>query len=196
MDFMIITTHSPTASSPNARGASRGFTLVEVMVAAFISAVILTAVLSSMLFIGRSATNVRNYTDMETQGRKMLEYFAEDTRQASSVTWTNSTSLTLVVNSANVTYSYDSSTLTLTRTVTGSPNVTVTNINTFQFIAYTINGTQITDFSTAAARTTAANGTKQVQISLAASRNRQTLVNTTSTVLSARFILRNKKVTA
>jgi hypothetical protein len=100
------------------------------------------------------------------------------------------------VNASNITYTYDPTTLTLTRTLTGSPNVTVTNINTFQFIAYTINGTQITDFSTAAARTTAANGTKQVQISLAASRNRQTLTNTTSTVLSARYILRNKKVTA
>jgi hypothetical protein len=100
------------------------------------------------------------------------------------------------VNTSNITYAYNPTTLTVTRTLTGSPNVTVTNINTFQFIAYTINGTQITDFSTAAARTTAANGTKQVQISLAASRNRQTLTNTTSTVLSARYILRNKKVTA
>ena len=174
----------------------RGFTLVEVMVAASISAAVLAAVLTSALFIGRSAVNIRNYTDMETQGRKMLEYFAEDTRQASAVTWTSSTSLTLVVNSANVVYSYDASTLTLTRTLAGAPNVRVTNVNTFQFLAYTINGTQITDFSTTAAKAAAAINTKQVQISLAASRNRQTLTNTTSTVLSARFILRNKKVTA
>jgi len=166
------------------------------MIAAFIAAIVLTAVLTTALFIGRSAMNIRNYTDMESQARKMLEYFAEDTRQASSVTWNTSNSLTLVVNTSNITYAYNPTTLTLTRTLTGSPNVTVTNINTFQFIAYTINGTQITDFSTAAARTTAANGTKQVQISLAASRNRQTLTNTTSTVLSARYILRNKKVTA
>ena len=193
---MIITTPSRTPSLLDRRSAARGFTLVEMLVAAFISAFVLTAILSSFLFIGRSAMNIRNYTEMETQGRKMLEYFTEDTRQASSVTWTSSSSLTLVVNAANITYTYDSSTLTLTRTASGVPNVTVTNINTFQFLAYTINGTQITDFSTSAARTTAANTTKQIQISLAASRNRQTLTSTTSTVLSARFILRNKKVTA
>jgi len=192
---MTITTPSPTAKGSAAR-SRRGFTLTEVMIAAFIAAIVLTAVLTTALFIGRSAMNIRNYTDMESQARKMLEYFAEDTRQASSVTWNTSNSLTLVVNTSNITYAYNPTTLTLTRTLTGSPNVTVTNINTFQFIAYTINGTQITDFSTAAARTTAANGTKQVQISLAASRNRQTLTNTTSTVLSARYILRNKKVTA
>lgn len=192
---MTITTLSRTPNRTAAR-SRRGFTLTEVMIAAFIAAIVLTAVLTTALFIGRSAMNIRNYTDMESQARKMLEYFAEDTRQASSVTWNNSNSLTLVVNTANVNYSYDSATLTLTRTLAGSPNVTVTNINAFQFIAYTINGLQITDFSTTAARTTASNSTKQVQISLAASRNRQTLTNTTSTVLSARYILRNKKVTA
>ena len=196
MASLIITTRSRTLNRRSWLRRGRGFTLIEVMVAASISAFVLTAVLTSALFIGRSAVNIRNYTDMETQGRKMLEYFAEDTRQASAVTWTSSTSLTLVVNAANVVYSYNPTTLTFTRTLAGSANVTVTNINTFQFLAYTINGTQITDFSTAAAKASAAINTKQVQISLAASRSRQTLTNTTSTVLSARFILRNKKVTA
>ena len=48
-----------------------GFTLVEVMVAATISIFVLTGVITAALFIGRSAANIRNYTDMETQGRKM-----------------------------------------------------------------------------------------------------------------------------
>jgi hypothetical protein len=167
------------------------------MVAAFISVFVLTGVITAALFIGRSATNIRNYTDMETQGRKLLEYFAEDTRQASAVTWAvGGNSVTLVVNTVNIIYTYSPTALTLTRTVAGAPNVSVTNVNSFQFLAYTINGTQITNFTTPAACTTAGNNTKQIQISLAASRSRQTLTNTTSTVLSARFILRNKKVTA
>lgn len=194
---MTITTPLRTVNSRYTGRRSGGFTLVEVMVAAFISAFVLTGVLTAALFIGRSAMNIRNYTDMETQGRKMLEYFAEDTRQASAVTWSvGGNAVTLVVNSTNVTYTYNPTALTLVRSVTGSPSVTISNVNTFQFLAYTINGTQVTNFSTAAACTTAANSTKQIQISLAASRSRQTLTNTTSTVLSARFILRNKKVTA
>jgi prepilin-type N-terminal cleavage/methylation domain-containing protein len=194
---MITTIPSPTANVARAGRNTSGFTLVEVMVAATISIFVLTGVITTALFIARSAANIRNYTDMETQGRKMLEYFAEDTRQASAVTWAiGGNSVTLVVNTINVTYAYSPTALTLTRTLAGAPNVSVSNVNAFQFLAYTINGTQITNFSTAAACTTAGNSTKQIQISLAASRNRQTLTNTTSTVLSARFILRNKKVTA
>ena len=194
---MITTILSPTANRRRFGRNTAGFTLVEVMVAAFISVFVLTGVITAALFIGRSAVNIRNYTDMETQGRKLLEYFAEDTRQASSVAWAiGGNSVTLVVNTINVTYTYSPTALTLTRTLAGAPNVSVSNVNSFQFLAYTINGTQITNFTTPAACTTAANNTKQIQISLAASRSRQTLTNTTSTVLSARFILRNKKVTA
>ena len=104
MACMIITIPSPTAKRHRARRGTAGFTLVEVMVAAFISVFVLTGVITAALFIGRSAVNIRNYTDMETQGRKLLEYFAEDTRQASAVAWAvGGNSVTLVVNTNNVT---------------------------------------------------------------------------------------------
>jgi prepilin-type N-terminal cleavage/methylation domain-containing protein len=187
---MITTTLSPSSEHRK----RRGFTLVEVMVSAGLAAFILAAVLSSFLFLGRSGANLRNYTDMETQARKALEQFAEDTRQASAVTWSSSTSVTLVVNSQNVTYSYSSG--TFSRTYNGSTSNLLTGITSFTFFAYTITGTQISDFSTAAARVTANNSTKQIQISLAASRSNTTVTTATDIVLSARYILRNKRVTA
>ena len=145
---MITTIPWPTANRRRAGRNTAGFTLVEVMVAATISIFVLTGIITAALFIGRSAANIRNYTDMETQGRKMLEYFAEDTRQASAVTWAiGGNSVTLVVNTVNVTYAYSPTALTLTRTLAGSPNVSVSNVNSFQFLAYTINGTQITNFT-------------------------------------------------
>ena len=195
---MTITTPSrmPAVKALGRRRSAKGFTLVELIVSSGIGAVIMIGVLSSFLFIGRSAYNMAYYTEMEAQARKMLEYFAEDARQASSATWNSSVSVTLVVNTQQVTYAYNSGTGVFTRTKTGSPTVSVTGVTTFQFTAYTINGSQITDFSTAAARTAAGVDTKQVQISLSAARNRATLATSTSTVLSARFILRNKKVTA
>ena len=71
----------------------------------------------------------------------------------------------------------------------------VTGITNFSFSAYSISGTALPLAS--AANLTAANGaTKQLQISLVAARNSTTAVAATNTVLSARFVLRNKKVTA
>jgi prepilin-type N-terminal cleavage/methylation domain-containing protein len=179
----------------------RGFSLVELMISAALSGMILAGVLSAFLFLGRSGANIQNYNDMEAQARKALEVFAEDTRQASSVTWNSDVSLTMIVDGANVTYAYSSTSNSFTRVVGSTKTTLLTGIipptsgNPF-FRAYTITGTEITDFSTAAARTTANNTTKQVQISLRASRTTTTVSTATNTVLSARFVLRNKHVTA
>lgn len=193
MDFMTTTTPWP-GSKRGSHRAFRGFTLVEVMIGATLSSFVLAAVLSTFLFLGRSGANIRNYTDMETQARKALEQFAEDTRQASAVTWASSTSVTLVVNSTNVAYSYASG--NFTRTVGGTDTTLLSGITSFSFLAYTISGSPISDFSTAAARTTANGTTKQIQISLSASRSSQTVATATNIVLSARYVMRNKRVTA
>lgn len=190
---MTTITRSP-ASLPPRRAETRAFTLVEVMIGATLSSFVLAAVLSTFLFLGRSGANIRNYTDMETQARKALEQFAEDTRQASAVTWASSTSVTLIVNSTNVAYGYASG--NFTRTVGGVSTTLLSGITSFSFLAYTINGTAITDFSTATARTTANGTTKQIQISLSASRSTQTVATATNIVLSARYVMRNKRVTA
>jgi prepilin-type N-terminal cleavage/methylation domain-containing protein len=184
--------------------AARGFTLVELMIGAALSSFILAGVLSTFLFLGRSGANVQNYNDMEAQARRCLEMFAEDVRQASAITWTSSTSITLTVNSASITYAYvlDPTNTTLvmrkrfSRTDAAGTRVLLTGITTFSFKAYTITGTEITDFSSAGALSTAGNSTKQLQLSLATARSSQTVVDATNTVLSARFILRNKHVTA
>lgn len=177
------------------RRRRHGFTLVEVMISAGLASFILVGVLSCFLFIGRSGANLWNYNDMEAQARKSLEYFAEDTRQASSVTWTSSTSLTLVVESTNITYTFSGT--SFTRQVgTAAATTLITGITTFSFLAYDITGASITDFSTAAARTAANKNTKQIQISLSAARASRTVAVATNIVLSARYVLRNKRVTA
>jgi len=166
------------------------------MIGATISSFILAGVLSSFLFLARSGANLQNYTAMESEARKSLEQFAQDTRQASSITWNTSTSVTLIVGSANVTYAYTSSSGQFTRatTVTGVTTTTtlLTGITSFTYGAYDINGTAVSLTSL----TDAAKITKQLQISLQATRVSNTVVGATNTVLSARFILRNKRITA
>jgi prepilin-type N-terminal cleavage/methylation domain-containing protein len=194
---MITTIPSSIDALRRPRGA-RGFTLVEVMIGAALSAFILAAVLSSFLFLGRSGANVRNYNDMEAQARKALELFAEDVRQASAITWNSTTSITLVVNSATILYAYDSGAAAFVRRDAAGSRTLLTGITpgSFSFKGYTITGSEITAMSTPSDLVVAGNATKQLQISLAASRTSTTVVAATNTVLSARFILRNKVVTA
>src|SRR5690606_28949793 len=102
-DFMTTTTRSLARKS-----GRRGFTLVEVLISAGLSAFILAGVLSTFLFLGRSGANMQSYSDMESEARRGLELFAQDVRQASSITWSSEISITLTVNATSITYSYDS----------------------------------------------------------------------------------------
>jgi Tfp pilus assembly protein PilW len=173
-----------------------GFTLVELMIGASLASFILAGVLSTFLFMGRSGANVQNYNDMESQARNALEYFAEDTRQASGVVWgSDSNTMTLTVSGSPVMYTYNPTARTFSRRDGTSTRVLVTGITSFSFTAYNISGNNVL-LDTAAQRTAANGTTKQLQISLEAARNTQTVVAATNTVLSARFVLRNKRVTA
>jgi prepilin-type N-terminal cleavage/methylation domain-containing protein len=189
-----MTTTTPSRA-PEARRRARGFTLVEVLIGSTLGSFILLGVLTTFLFLGRSGANLRNYSDMEAQARKALETFAEDTRQASAVTWNSANSVTLVVNSTNITYAYIPSSGTFTRTSAATTTL-LSGITSFSFLAYSITGTAITDYSTSSARTIANGLTKQIQISLSAARSTTTVSTATNIVLSARYVMRNKHVTA
>jgi prepilin-type N-terminal cleavage/methylation domain-containing protein len=199
---MTTITPSPVR---NRIAATRGFTLVEMMIGATISSFVLSAVLTTFLFMGRSGANVQNYNDMEQQARTALEFFAEDTRQASGVVWNSTSSLSLTVVTNTVTYVYDSTTSKFTRTVVNSGGTTISTrtlitgitSGSFAFSAYKISdGVNPISLASATDRTSANGTTKQIQLSLECTRSNRTVVAATNSVLSARFILRNKKVTA
>jgi Tfp pilus assembly protein PilW len=194
---MITSTPSLIPDRARSRRRARAFTLVEVMIGATLASFVLAAVLSTFLFMGRSGANLRNYSDMEAQARKSLEMFAEDVRQASAITWTSSENLTLSVNSASIAYYYDSSNGNFYRRTSTSTTAVITGITTgsFSFKAYNVAGTEM-PLVTGANLTAAGSSTKQLQISLEASRTTTTVTSATNLVLSARFILRNKIVTA
>lgn len=194
---MTTITHSP---APDRSRRLRGFTLVELMVSATLSGFLLVAVITSFLFLGRSGANMQNYTDMEAQARRTIETFAADVRMAREATWTSSNSLTLtVVTSAGATvaytYTYNPSAGTFVRIAGGATTTLLTGISSFNFTAYKIN-TDTIDLSDASTLASASNLTKQVQISLRTIRSTRTVTDATNSVISARFILRNKRVTA
>jgi prepilin-type N-terminal cleavage/methylation domain-containing protein len=194
---MIITTRSP---APDAKRRQRGFTMVELMISATLGSFLLLAVVTSFLFMGRSGSNMQNYVEMEVQARRAIETFAEDVRMAKDATWNTSKSLTLTVvtstgTTATRTYTYDSAAGTFSRVAGTTTQRLITGISTFSFTAYKINTATI-DLSDSTTLASASSLTKQVQISLRTIRSTRTVTDATNSVISARFILRNKKVTA
>lgn len=191
MDCMTTITRSQTG---NRRA---GFTLIELMISAALAGFILIAVLSTFLFLGRSGLSLRNYSDMESECRRGLEVFAVDVRQSQAINFPSILEVTLRVDTRDISYLYDPTNGTFVRTEAGVSRTLITGIapGTFRFQAYSLSGAE-TPLTSATQRILAGSTTKQLQISLEANRTNQTLVTSSNTVLSARFILRNKPVTA
>ena len=114
--------------------SKQGFTLVELLIGATLSAAVMAAVLSSYIFVGRNLARLANQQVLETEGRRTLAYFARDIRLASGLSGTPSaTSVTLSqptsTGTTTVAYSYNSGAGTLTRTpASGTAQVLLRNI--------------------------------------------------------------------
>ena len=199
---MTTTTPSIERGHSSPPGA---FTLTEVMVAATLSVLVLAGVLSSFLLIGRTGYNASAYSATEAEIRRGLETFAEDVRQASAIHWNSDQSITLTVPTATnatqlITYAYDGDTGSGTHQCfyrqpgpasSDEPRrVLVHDVAPdFAFHRYKLEQAGVPD-------NTAANDleTKQIQLNLRAVRTGITTAATTQTAISARFLLRNKRV--
>lgn len=189
------------------RASQRGYTLVEIMMASTLGAVLMAGVLATFLMMGRSGYNAANYSMMESESRRALETFSEEARMANNITWASSSSILLRVvysgGTYDVRYVWDSSANGTTagcfyreqvtspsgsgQSAAGTKLILVRNVTEFAFRRYkVVNGV---DYS-------AANDleTKQIQITLRSTRTGITTVATTNAVLSARVVLRNKAV--
>lgn len=204
MAFMTTITHSPAVKFSHRD--KRGFTMVELLISATLGSILLLGVTTAFLFLGRSGVNMQNYADMEVQARRAIETFSEDTRMASDATWTKSATATAaniltltVVTSSGATktciYTYNPTLRTFTRQLDGVTTTLITGIASFTFTAYKINAATIS-LTDDATLVDAGKFTKQVQISLRTIRSNRTVTDATNAVISARFILRNKTVTA
>lgn len=107
-----------------------GFTLVELLVGATLSAAVMAAVLSSYLFMGRNLARLANQQTLQTESHRTLAYFNRDVRMASGLTDTGNLSATRVA-------------LTVPEG-TGSNTITYYHNNTTSTASVTINGTSVT----------------------------------------------------
>lgn len=197
-----------TISTPRTkptRRAQGGFTLTEVIVSATLATVVLAGVLSAFLMIGRTGFAAGNYSEMDAQTRRALEVFGQDARKAADVRWHDAQNLTLHVAAAGaattpITYAYDNTAASPTYRsffrVAGNPGSTeprqvlVRNVAPdFAFARFKLEQPGVPD-NTAATDLE----TKQVQVTLRTARTGATTVAATQSAVSARYILRNKRV--
>lgn len=102
----------------------RGFTLVELMIGSALAAVVMAALLSSFVFIGRNLSRLASSQALEHEARKALAYLRQDfalARAIKSGTTPTASSVTLTLPNGEVSYSYDVATRKLRRQFTASP---------------------------------------------------------------------------
>lgn len=174
------------------------------MVSATISAFILAGILSALVMIGRSGFLASSYSDLERETRRAMDAFGQDVRKASDIRWNSSQSVTLyVATSTNVTvpttYAYDSASGSATygcfyrmfgdAASTMPRLVLVRNVDPdFSFQRYKL------DTGSENAPATTDLETKQIQLTFRTSRVGARVISANQNTLSARYILRNKRV--
>ncbi|MCX6951992.1 MAG: hypothetical protein NTV51_07480 [Verrucomicrobia bacterium] len=104
-----------------------GFTIAELIIGVSLSLMVMTAVLSSYVFVARSYTRTIGFGDpnqptLEAQGRRTLAYFTQDVQLASAVTSPSDSQVTLTVpqstgGTKNVIYYYNKGTIVPPATV-------------------------------------------------------------------------------
>ncbi len=179
-----------------------GFTLLELLVGAALSAVILAAVLSSFVFLGRNLTRQANYQVLEAKARETLTYLRRDFALAQSVktgTTPTASTVTLVLPAGEVTYTYDSISSSLRRQATFGANAdftllknTVCSCTSFTFAYYTMAGG--TPASQVTPSLSVPYSIKQIQARfiIQTPGTYSPTTQTTYEVVTSRFLLRNK----
>lgn len=190
---------------PGARKA--GFTLAELMIGVSVSSFIMLGVLSTFLMLLRSGIRASNYSVMETQARRTFEQLGIDLRMASGVASTTAagsstvTRITLTVpnnyvaNSNQVTYGYDS-TNKYVYLVPGNGSAYVApgsgTAPTGQVILLSnVTSCSFNRYDQTGAATTSDASTRHVQAAITVKRTNTGTVDTTESILSAAFTLRN-----
>jgi type II secretory pathway component PulJ len=113
------------------------FTLVEVMVASAIGTMLLAAVASLSFYSARSFAALANYVDLDQYSRKTLDKMSKEIRQADKIASATTTQLILVqAGVTNLSYTYDASAKTLTRTNGSEYEILLQECDSLTFTLY------------------------------------------------------------
>lgn len=181
---------------------SRGFTLVELMVAALLGGLVLTGVLAVNLQLLRTGVRVTQYAEMSAQVRRGIGWLEGDLRSASAITWNSASDITLTIPTSDgatrqVTYAWTAATQAFFMVPGASSAATGGRVYLVQGIPVRSDGSDGVMFARYDRDGNVATtdlATKGVQVSLNVVRSAPTAAGTKDTAVSAIFILRNKPV--
>jgi hypothetical protein len=125
-----------TATSRRARSLRRaGFTLSEYLVTMGIATILVIVVCSLSLFNGRSIAAYATYVDLDQANRNTLNQMVKDFRMGKRLTSFAANQIVLQdLHSNTVTYAYDSSAKTLTRTKDGTSKLLLKDCARLNFV--------------------------------------------------------------
>ena len=183
----------------------RGFTITEVLIASSMAAILMAAVLSSFVFLGRNLARLASYQALESEARKALAYLRQDLALARSVkngTSPTTATVTLVLPGGDVTYTYDSGNRRLRRQATFGANTDFTLLKngscectSFAFGYFTTNNDAPTDQITST--TLVPYSIKQIAVGFVVETPATASIGTRTRfeAASARFFIRNRGMT-
>ncbi|MBI5689950.1 MAG: prepilin-type N-terminal cleavage/methylation domain-containing protein [Verrucomicrobia bacterium] len=140
---------SPTSGHKPAGRGSRGFTLVEVLVAVSLSAIVFAGILSAFLFMGRNLTRLINLQTQEVASRRAVRQFTQDLSAAIRLTSSSSTQVALTKPAASgtaaVSYVYTAGAGTFVRTDSTGSQTLLSGLTALTITYYNEGGTAISD---------------------------------------------------
>jgi len=179
----------------------QAFSIVELIVATTISAIVLTSMVATFMVFAAGTKSVAAYSEMSTQSRKSLEIFARDLRAADDVTMATESDLVVVYpktsfyDAITVQYSFDESVGIFSRiewdeldNVTSNETL-LDGVEQFAFEYYDPLGNQLA-YTTPSLLLSI----KSVRIDSEMSRD-ISRTEATDYIISARFMMRNRPVT-
>jgi type II secretory pathway pseudopilin PulG len=181
------------------RRSLRAFTLVEVLIAAGISVVVLAGVLTANLQVIRGGVRATEYAEMEAQVRRALDMFGRDLKEALDLKWNSESDLTLTIPTSDttvgqVTYAWTAASGSFFR-VAGASSAAAGRLDLVRGIRAlpgNAPGVVFTRYDRDGAEARTDDATKSIQITLTTARTRTGLADMTQAAVTARFLMRNK----
>jgi hypothetical protein len=172
------------------RNPQAAFTVVEMLMATGLGALIATALVTMLIFAMRSFAAMTNYTDMQMASRLALDEMAKEVRQTRSVSAWTTNSVSLIDSSGNtVQYVYNPTAQTLSYIAGGQTNVYLTNCSSLTFYIY--QNTVISNTFDAYAPAFVSNA-RLLQVTWTCYRQIMSTAANTECVQSAEIVLRNR----
>jgi len=139
----------------NPKSRQAGLTLVEVVVGTALGSLVLIGVASIYLFSAKSFVSMSNHDDLSRRNRQASDLLSRDIRSATAVSSATRSQIVLQSQKGNVTYAFDDTAGTLTRSQAGQARVLLAGLTSLSFSLYQrpASGAAYEDFPAATAST-------------------------------------------